>query len=103
MTINSNSFLLTNCHIYTGEETLTGKAILIDNGKITAIGSQADFSADVSTIDLRGSSVAPGFIDLQINGGGGWFFTQYPTAECMEAMYRANLRFGTTHFLPTLV
>lgn len=103
MTLYSTSFLLTNCRIYTGEEIVTGNAILIEHGKIIAIGVKADFPSDVQTIDLRGGNVAPGFIDLQINGGGGWFFTQHPTTECMGAMYRANLRFGTTHFLPTLV
>jgi N-acetylglucosamine-6-phosphate deacetylase len=98
-----NEFLLAHGQFYTGEEILTGKAILVKEGRIAAIGAEADFPTEIERIDLQGLKVAPGFIDVQINGGGGCFFAQHPNADSLTAMYEANLRFGTTHFLPTLV
>ena len=100
---STQPLLLTNCRLYTGEEVADGKSVRIENGVITAVGKRVDFPSDAETVDLGGMNVAPGFIDLQINGGGGRFFTQHPDAESLTAMYEANLRFGTTHFLPTVI
>jgi N-acetylglucosamine-6-phosphate deacetylase len=98
-----SSFTLTNCRIFTGDEILKDAAVRVEEGRIAAVGEMENFLSDTQSVDLNGLSVAPGFIDLQINGGGGRFFTQHPDAESLSAMYRANLKYGTTHFLPTLV
>jgi N-acetylglucosamine-6-phosphate deacetylase len=50
-----------------------------------------------------GAFVAPGFIDLQVNGGGGVLLNDQPTAEGMRAIARAHRRYGTTACLPTLI
>jgi N-acetylglucosamine-6-phosphate deacetylase len=47
--------------------------------------------------------LAPGFIDLQVNGGGGFLLNDDPTAETMRAIARAHRRSGTTACLPTLI
>jgi N-acetylglucosamine-6-phosphate deacetylase len=47
--------------------------------------------------------LVPGFIDLQVNGGGGVLFNDQPTIEGIEAIGRAHRAFGTTGFLPTLI
>jgi N-acetylglucosamine-6-phosphate deacetylase len=57
---------------------------------------------NVSREDLEGDLV-PGFIDLQVNGGGGVLFNDQPTIEGIEAIGRAHRAFGTTGFLPTLI
>ena len=54
-------------------------------------------------IDLNGQLLVPGFIDLQVNGGGGGFYTQKATIENYKIVNDAHREFGTTALLPTLV
>ena len=54
-------------------------------------------------IDLQGGWLAPGFIDVQVNGGGGVLFNNAPSVEGIAAIARAHRRFGTTGILPTLI
>src|SRR5262249_203584 len=50
-----------------------------------------------------GAFLAPGFIDLQVNGGGGVLLNDQPTPDGMRTIARAHRRFGTTACLPTLI
>jgi N-acetylglucosamine-6-phosphate deacetylase len=50
-----------------------------------------------------GAFLAPGFIDLQVNGGGGVLLNDRPTTDGMRAIARAHRRYGTTACLPTLI
>ena len=54
-------------------------------------------------IDLAGQLLLPGFIDVQVNGGGGRLFNDDPTVETIAIMAAAHRRFGTTGLLPTLI
>lgn len=79
-------------------------AILIEDGRIRGIGKAADVPRDWPRRKLpAGAVVAPGFIDLQVNGGGGVLLNNNPTAEAMHAIARAHRRYGTTSCLPTLI
>jgi N-acetylglucosamine-6-phosphate deacetylase len=81
-----------------------GLAVLIDNGRISAVVPRADARvAAAVTHDLRGKWLMPGFIDTQVNGGGGVLFNDAPTVDSIRAIGRAHRRFGTTGFLPTLI
>ncbi len=93
------------CHgvIHTGHATLHDHAVVVDGERIHAILPLADLPADLSRIDLQGRHLAPGFIDLQLNGCGGVMFNDAPTAATLEIMHQANLKSGTTTFLPTLI
>ena len=53
--------------------------------------------------DLAGATLVPGFIDTQVNGGGGVLFNEAPTVEAIRAIGAAHRKFGTTGFLPTLI
>jgi N-acetylglucosamine-6-phosphate deacetylase len=53
--------------------------------------------------DLGGHLLLPGFLDTQVNGGGGVLFNAEPTVDAIRAIGRAHRRFGTTGFLPTLI
>src|SRR4249920_3566940 len=81
----------------------SGKTLLVRNGRIEAIvGASAVIGPD-RTFDLDGGLLVPGFIDTQVNGGGGVLFNDDPSVESIAAIGRAHRRFGTTGFLPTLI
>jgi N-acetylglucosamine-6-phosphate deacetylase len=95
---------LVNGRILRDTGFIDGLAVLIDNGKISAVVPRADPRVDAAVAhDLRGARLMPGFIDTQVNGGGGVLFNDAPTVESIRAIGRAHRRFGTTGFLPTLI
>jgi N-acetylglucosamine-6-phosphate deacetylase len=101
MTVN---IVLTNCIIYTGETVLKEHSILIKDGKIEKIFSSHEiYDSNAKTIDLNGAYLIPGFIDLQLNGGGGVFFTQDIQEKTLDTIYKVYLESGTTSFLPTII
>ena len=73
--------------------------VVIDGGRIVAVG---ETSAD-RTVDLEGGYLLPGFIDTQVNGGGGVLFNDAPTVEAIATIGAAHRAYGTTGFLPTLI
>ena len=79
-------------------------AVLIRDGRIVGLGTWGEVPPDWPQTRLpAGAFVAPGFIDLQVNGGGGVLLNDQPTADGMRAIARAHRRFGTTACLPTLI
>jgi len=89
--------------LYTPDDVIADGAILIDGSRIVACGPAAEVAAPASAahIDAQGASVAPGFIDLQLNGALGDDFTQDPATIWRVA---AQLpRWGCTAFLPTII
>ena len=78
--------------------------ILIDGGLVQRIAPRDQSAGDWPTeIMPPGTVLAPGFIDLQVNGGGGILLNDAPTREAMCAIARAHRRYGTTSCLPTLI
>lgn len=80
-----------------------GEAVLIDGDRIAAVVPASAIPADAARHDLDGAMLLPGFIDTQVNGGGGVLFNDSPTVEGIAAIGAAHRRFGTTGFLPTLI
>ncbi|WP_129642462.1 N-acetylglucosamine-6-phosphate deacetylase [Peristeroidobacter agariperforans] len=79
------------------------QVVLIEGARIKQIvPSDAQWRADI-TYDLRGQTLLPGFIDVQVNGGGGVLFNDDPSVASIREIGRAHRRFGTTGFLPTLI
>lgn len=95
-------YALTNCAVY-AEQVLTNHAVLIDRERISNVIPVNQLSTEIEIVDLAGAQVAPGFIDLQLNGCGGVMFNDAITAETLETMHRTNLKSGTTSYLPTLI
>lgn len=88
----------------TGERELWNHSIIIQDGKILDVVPYASMAPeDCEVIDMSGKFLLPGFIDLQVNGGGSEFFTHNISKEAVEVMYKSHLKFGTTRFLPTLI
>jgi N-acetylglucosamine-6-phosphate deacetylase len=75
-------------------------AVVVESGRIAAVSEEVP---EGERVDLAGDILAPGFIDTQVNGGGGVLFNDAPTVETIERIGAAHRRFGTTGFLPTLI
>jgi N-acetylglucosamine-6-phosphate deacetylase len=78
------------------------RCVLIEGNRIAGIVPAEDCPPDAVRHELDGD-LLPGFIDLQVNGGGGVLFNDDPTVEGVAAIARAHRRFGTTGLLPTLI
>jgi N-acetylglucosamine-6-phosphate deacetylase len=90
--------------IFDGDGWHAKSAVLAREGRIVGLASWAEVPPDWRQTRLpAGAFLAPGFIDLQVNGGGGVLLNDQPTADGMRAIARAHRRFGTTACLPTLI
>jgi N-acetylglucosamine-6-phosphate deacetylase len=95
---------LMNSRVLTGDKITTGLAVLLADAKIEAVVPAGDARCrDALSVDLQGQLLLPGFIDVQVNGGGGVLFNDDPSLETIRAIGAAHRRFGTTGFLPTLI
>lgn len=95
---------LTNARVLGDDGFRDGCAVLIADGRIVDIVDADDARVDASVRhDLGGGMLVPGFIDTQVNGGGGVLFNDTPDVATIEAIGQAHRRFGTTSFLPTLI
>lgn len=80
------------------------QAVILDRDRISAILPRNDARLRaLPCYDLQGHLLLPGFIDTQVNGGGGVLFNDDPGIDSIAAIGRAHRRFGTTGFLPTLI
>ena len=98
----STAIALTGARIFDGEAWLDGYALLIRAGLVEAVVREQDLPAACEQTRL-GGVIAPGFVDLQVNGGGGYLLNDAPTAETIRTICAAHAPFGTTALLPTLV
>jgi N-acetylglucosamine-6-phosphate deacetylase len=96
-------FALVGARIFTGDEFLNNHAVIINGESIESIVPTQDLSNDIQQIPLNEGLLAPGFIDLQVNGGGGKFFTHEHSLSTIETMLNAHRSKGTTSLLPTLI
>ena len=95
---------ITHARVFDGERLLDDHAVILDQDRIAEVLPSAALPADMPIeADLNGAYLTPGFIDLQVNGGGGVLFNGAPTAEAIRAIGAAHRRYGTTGFLPTLI
>jgi N-acetylglucosamine-6-phosphate deacetylase len=95
--------VLINGRILVDGRFLTGRAVVIDEGRIASIEAEGDLRGDDRRVDLSGRMLVPGFIDTQVNGGGDRLFNDDPSVETIAAIGAAHRRFGTVGFLPTLI
>jgi N-acetylglucosamine-6-phosphate deacetylase len=95
---------LQNGRVLRGEALVTGQCVLLEGGRILDIVPENNPSCRGATrVDLRGNMLLPGFVDSQVNGGGGVLFNDSPSVEVIRQIGRAHRRFGTTAFMPTLI
>ena len=88
--------------IFTGTEILENQCVIVENNVITALVEPQNISKEAKCIDLEGHLLAPSFIDIQIYGGNGHLFGEFPSMEALKATYDYCVAGGATHFLPTV-
>jgi N-acetylglucosamine-6-phosphate deacetylase len=90
--------------VFDGAVAHRNAAVIIHGDRIERLVHRVDVPGDLPIYELpQGVWLAPGFIDLQVNGGGDVLFNDAPTPETIRKIAAAHRRFGTTAFLPTLI
>ena len=94
---------ITGARIFDGETWHESAALLLDGARVQAIVPAGELPSDATVVNAGGGILVPGFIDLQVNGGGGVMLNDEPTVEGLRRICQAHARFGTTALLPTLI
>lgn len=93
-----------NGPVLTDGDLRDGLAVVVADGFIREIVPAEHLDPGIrERFDLEGDCLLPGFIDVQVNGGGGVLFNEEPTLEGITAIAKAHRRKGTTGLLPTLI
>ena len=95
--------ILRNFGYYHGDEYFTGQLMVLENGLIRDILPEDALPVSEQDMDCGGKLLAPGFIDTQVNGGGGVMFNSAPTPDSLSTICRGHWSGGTTALLPTLI
>ncbi|MBJ3785389.1 N-acetylglucosamine-6-phosphate deacetylase [Devosia sediminis] len=99
----SDLVAVSGARIFDGDEWHDHAALLIEFGYIAGIVPIADIPANAERIAVDGGMLVPGFVDLQVNGGGGVLFNNAPDVGSIRTICAAHVHFGTTALLPTLI
>ena len=94
---------ITGSKLFNGIDFIEHKALLIDDQHIAGIVNEDTIPTDFSVQKLDGGILCPGFIDLQVNGGGGKLFNNSPDKESLNTIISAHQYFGTTSIMPTVI
>ena len=90
--------------VFDGARLHANAAVVIDGARIAALVARSELPATMARHELPDDAwLAPGFIDIQVNGGGDVLFNDNPTAEGVRAIVAAHRKLGTTALLPTLI
>ena len=88
--------------VFDGQSLLPHHALAVSDGRIQALIPLKDLPASAPRQSVSGT-ITPGYLDLQVNGGGDVFFNATPTAAGIAAIAAAHRRFGTVAIMPTLI
>jgi N-acetylglucosamine-6-phosphate deacetylase len=90
--------------LFDGVTLRKDSAVVIEGDTITAVLPRSELSGAIASMDLPADAwLAPGFIDIQVNGGGDVLFNDEPTPDAIRSIAAAHRKFGTTSLLPTLI
>src|SRR5512142_1260299 len=96
------SFLIRNCRLYDAAETTKTSCVLVRDGKIARVGRPSKSVKADTVLDAQGRILAPGLIDVHIQGAGGADVLD-ATPEALATISRTCAQFGVTGFLATTV
>jgi N-acetylglucosamine-6-phosphate deacetylase len=89
--------------IFDGEQSHRKSALKTVDGLVAEIIDIGEVPAGADLVFFEAGMIAPGFVDLQVNGGGGVLMNDAPTVEAIRTICEAHARFGTTSLLATLI
>lgn len=89
--------------IFDGQTAHRNCALLVEHGLIVAVVPLAAIPQDAKRMEFQTGILSPGFIDLQVNGGGGRMLNDAPSLEAIKIICAAHRQFGSTSLLPTLI
>ena len=99
----SDLLAVTGARIFDAEVWHDDAALLVEFGHVSGIVPTSAVPAGADRVQLDGGMLVPGFVDLQVNGGGGVLFNNEPTVAAIRTICAAHAQFGTTALLPTLI
>ena len=97
------AFALTGARIFNGESIRNDMAVVIDGAHIVEVVAVEKLSKGIERRVLKAGLLVPGFIDVQVNGGGGALLNDNPTVTTVRRIAESHRRFGTTGMLPTVI
>ena len=89
--------------IFDGFKRHLNSALIINNNKVVEIIAEEKIDPETEQIVLAGGLITPGFVDLQVNGGGGILFNDNPSLENLKTICEAHAKLGSTSIMPTLI
>ncbi|WP_209015007.1 N-acetylglucosamine-6-phosphate deacetylase [Roseibium limicola] len=95
--------LVTGARIFDGHAWHEDRALAVSGSVVAGIGDEAAFQRASQRHDCEGCLIVPGFVDLQVNGGGGVLLNNDPSLAGIQKICSAHRAFGTTALLPTLI
>lgn len=93
----------TAAQVFDGEKFAAGVAVVVEGGLVQEVVAAHDLANDLAVHDLGEDILSPGFVDVQVNGGGGVLLNDDPSLQAIETIITAHRSFGTTSLLPTLI
>jgi N-acetylglucosamine-6-phosphate deacetylase len=99
----STIYSLSGAEIFDGETWHADSGLVVDGEVIKSITPLSNVPGDIRRVELKGGKLVPGFIDVQVNGGGGVLLNDGPSIEAIRTICDAHFAFGTTGLLPTLI
>ena len=99
----SDLLAISGARIFDGHHWHGDAALLVEFGHVSGIVGGDTVPANAEQVVLDGGMLLPGFIDLQVNGGGGALFNNDPSVAAIRTICAAHAQFGTTALLPTLI
>ena len=97
------SFALTGAGVFDGESIRDGLAVVIEGVRIVEVVAVENLAKNIDKRVLKGGLLVPGFIDVQVNGGGGALLNDNPTITTVRRIAESHRKFGTTGMLPTVI
>lgn len=97
------AFALQGAKVFDGDALHERKAVVFDGERIMDFIDESEIPRDVERISLDGGILCPGFVDVQVNGGGGALLNNDPSPETVRRIAEAHRRFGTVAMLPTVI
>lgn len=99
----SNLRAFIGAELFDGASRQKDAAVLVDDDHVVAVVAPGNLPEQAEKVWLDGGLLAPGFVDLQVNGGGGALLNDVPTVDGVRTITRAHVKTGTTALLPTLI